>query len=75
MPRRTLERCEPLALDNINPLSGTGVRRSPRGPFETKRVLRAPMPCRTLEQRKPLAQDNINPLKGHRREKVAPGPA
>jgi hypothetical protein len=74
MPRRTLERCEPLALDNVSPLMGTGVRRSPRGPFETKRASRAPMPRRTLERREPLALNDINPLKGYKREKVAPGP-
>jgi hypothetical protein len=51
MPRRTLERYEPLARDNFNPLKGTGVRRSPRGPFETKRAPRAPMPRCITDQR------------------------
>jgi hypothetical protein len=36
MPRKTLERHEPLARDDVSPLKGTGVRRSPRGPFESK---------------------------------------
>jgi hypothetical protein len=34
--------------ENFNPRKGTSVRRSPRGPFETKRVPRAPMPRTTL---------------------------
>jgi hypothetical protein len=75
MPRSTLERHEPLALDNVNPLRDIGVRRSPRGPLETKWAPRAPMPRKTLERCEPLAPDDINLLKGHKREKVAPKPA
>jgi hypothetical protein len=64
MPRRTLERHEPLARDDVNPLKGIGVRRSPRGPFEAKRAPQAPMPRKTLERHEPLAQDDVGPLKG-----------
>jgi hypothetical protein len=63
MPRSTLERHEPLALDDINPLRDIGVRRSPRGPLVTKRAPRVPMPRKTLEWFEPLAQDDINPLR------------
>jgi hypothetical protein len=75
MPRSTLERHEPPALDNVNPRRDIGVRRSPRDPLETKQAPRAPMPRKTLERREPLAPDDINLLKGHKREKVAPKPA
>jgi hypothetical protein len=75
MPRSTLERREPLAPDDVNPLRDIGVRRSPRGPPETKQASRAPMPRKTLERYEPLALDNINLPKGHKREKVAPRPA
>jgi hypothetical protein len=51
--RRTLERHELLARENFSPRKGTGVRRSPRGPFETKRAPQAPMPRRTLERHEP----------------------
>jgi hypothetical protein len=53
-----------LARDNFNPRKGTGVRRSPRGPFETKRAPQAPMPRRTLERHEPMARDDVCPLKG-----------
>jgi hypothetical protein len=62
--RRTLERHEPLARYNVNPRKGTGVRRLPRGPFETERAPEAPMPRRTLERHEPLARYNVNPRKG-----------
>jgi hypothetical protein len=75
MPRKTLERCEPLAPDDVNPLRDIGVRRTPRGPLETKRASRAPMPRKTLERYEPMALDNINLPEGHKREKVAPRPA
>jgi hypothetical protein len=75
MPRSTLERHEPLTLDNVDPLRDIGVRRSPRGPLETRRAPRAPTPRKTLERCEPLAPDDINPLKGHKCEKVAPRPA
>jgi hypothetical protein len=75
MPRNTLERHEPLAPNDVNPLRDIGVRRSPRGPLETKRASQAPMPRKTLERYEPLALDNINLPEGHEREKVAPRPA
>jgi hypothetical protein len=62
--RRTLERHELLARDDVNPLKGIGVRRSPRGPFETKRAPQAPMPRKTLERHEPLTRDDVSPLKG-----------
>jgi hypothetical protein len=74
MPRKILERHEPLARDNVSPRRDIGVRRSPRGPLEAKRAPQAPMPRKTLERHEPLAQDNINSLKGHMREKVARRP-
>jgi hypothetical protein len=64
MPRKTLERHEPLALDDINPLRDIGVRRSPRGPSETERAPRAPRPRKTVERHEPLARNDVSPLKG-----------
>jgi hypothetical protein len=61
--RRTLERHGLLARDKFNPRRGPGVRRSPRGPLETKQASRAPMPHRTLERREPLARDDVSPLR------------
>jgi hypothetical protein len=75
MPRSTLERHEPLALDNVSPLRDIGVRRMPRDPLEVKQDPLAPLPRKTLERSEPLALDNIYLLKGHKREKVAPRPA
>jgi hypothetical protein len=75
MSHSTLERHEPLAPNDVNPLRDIGVRRSPQGPPGTRRAPRAPMPRKTLERCEPLAPDDINPLRGHKREKVAPRPA
>jgi hypothetical protein len=72
--RRTLERHGLLARDKFNPRKGTGVRRSPRGPLETKWASRAPMPRRTLERREPLALDNDSPLKGTSVRRLPRGP-
>jgi hypothetical protein len=76
-PRSTLERHEPLALDNVNPRRDIGVRRSPRDPLETKRAPLAPMPRKTLEWYEPLAQDDISPLRdiGVRRSPRGPSKA
>jgi hypothetical protein len=72
--RRTLERHEPLARESFNPRKGTGVRRSPRGPFETKRAPQAPMTRRTLERHEPLARESFNPRKGTGVRRSPPGP-
>jgi hypothetical protein len=64
MPRSTLERHEPLALDNVNPLRDIGVRRMPRDPLEVKQAPLAPLPRKTLERSEPLALHNIYLLKG-----------
>jgi hypothetical protein len=61
--RRTLERHGLLARDKLSPRAGASVRRSPRGPPETKRASRAPMPRSTLERYEPLAPDDVNPLR------------
>jgi hypothetical protein len=75
MPRSTLERHEPLALDNVNPLMDICMGRMPRDPLEVKQAPLAPLPRKTLERSEPLALDNVYLLKGHKREKVAPNPA
>jgi hypothetical protein len=62
--RRTLEQHGLLARDNVNPRAGASVRRSPRGPPETRWASQAPMPRSTLERHEPLALDNGNPLMG-----------
>jgi hypothetical protein len=62
--RRTLERHGLLARDKFSPRVGTSVRRSPRGPPETKWASRAPMPRSTLERYEPLALGNVNPRMG-----------
>jgi hypothetical protein len=64
MPRKTLERHEPLAQDDVSPLRDIGVRRSPRGLLETERAPQAPMPRKTLERHEPLDRDDVSPLKG-----------
>jgi hypothetical protein len=37
--------------EEFNPLKSAGVGRSPRGPFETKQALQAPMPHNFTDQR------------------------
>jgi hypothetical protein len=64
MPRKTLERHEPLARDDVSPLRDIGVRGSPRGLLEAKRVPQAPMPRKTLERHEPVARGDVSPLKG-----------
>jgi hypothetical protein len=75
LPRKTLERHEPLPRSDISPRMDIGVRRLPRDPLEVKQAPLAPLPRKTLERSEPLALDNVYLLKGHKREKVAPRPA
>jgi hypothetical protein len=52
MPRKTLERHEPLARDDINYLKKGHVREKvARRPLEVKQAPRAPMPRRAANQR------------------------
>jgi hypothetical protein len=75
--RRTLERHGLLARDKLGPRAGTSVRRSPRGPPETKWSSRTPMPRSTLERHEPLALDSVNPRRdiGVRRSPRGPSEA
>jgi hypothetical protein len=52
MPRKTLERREPLARDDVNSLKKGHVREKvARRPLEEKQALRAPMPRSATDQR------------------------
>jgi hypothetical protein len=52
MPRKTLERHEPLARDNINSLKKGHMREKvARGPLEVKPAPQAPMPRCATDQR------------------------
>jgi hypothetical protein len=63
VPRKTLERHEPLAPDEKKPSMGYRREKAARGLLEVKQAPRAPMPRKTLERHEPLAQDDINSLK------------
>jgi hypothetical protein len=55
MPRKTLERHEPLAQDDFQPSKGHRREKVARGLLEVKQAPRAPMPRKTLERHEPLA--------------------
>jgi hypothetical protein len=63
MPRKTLERREPLAPDDNKPSMGYRREKGARGLLEVRQAPRAPMPCKTLERHEPLARDDVNSLK------------